>query len=271
MFIGGLGDGLLTTGYTSHLGKRCGSPKYSFVEVLLSSSYAGWGTSDLGQDVRELSQCVEYFRQLRPRGKIVFMGHSTGCQDVMHYLLDQAQHPKVDGAIMQAGISDREAITMVADPIELRKGVDLAQTFVKEGREDDVLPNAVTSMILPGPISAKRWLSLVSPGPEHAGEDDYFSSDFDDERLKTTFGKIGKARTPILILYSGSDAHVPDFVDKQLLLDRWVKHIKDGGGIVDQDSAVIPDASHTLKGLTKPAEEVMERVLNFLSRLKQES
>ena len=117
-------------------------------------------------------------------------------------------------------------------------------------------------------ISAKRWLSLVSPGPAHAGEDDYFSSDFDDERLKGTFGKIGSTGTPMLILYSGSDAHVPESVDKQLLLDRWKRQIEDGGGVLVPESAVIPGASHTLRELGGPAEEVCKKVTNFLSRLQ---
>ena len=41
---------------------------------------------------------------------------------------------------------------------------------------------------MPAPVSAKRRLSLASPGPSHSGEDDFFSSDLDDERLATTFG-----------------------------------------------------------------------------------
>ena len=185
----------------------------------------------------------------------------------MHYLTSPGDRPKIDGAIMQASVSDREAIEMLADPADLKKGVELAQIYVKEGRGDDVLPNDMTSMLLPGPIAAKRYLSLVSPGPEHAGEDDYFSSDFDDERLKGTFGKVGKSGTPMLILYSGSDAHVPEGVNKQVLLDRWISHVRDAGGVVDQNSAIISGASHTLKGLGQPAEEVMTRVCEFLKRL----
>ena len=237
-------------------------------ETLLSSSYSGFGTSDLEQDTHELAQCVAYFSELRPDAKIVLMGHSTGCQDIMHYLTSPGQRPKINGAIMQAGISDREAFDTLDDPDHIRKGVDVAQRYVREGRGNDVIPDYLTNMVFAAPVSAKRWLSLISPGPEHAGEDDYFSSDLDDERLKGTFGTIGKTGTPMLILFSGSDPHVPKHVDKQLLLNRWVRHIKEGGGVVDQNTAVIPGASHTLKELGQPMNDIFARVNNFLERIK---
>ena len=269
IFIGGLGDGLLTVPYTPSLAQNL--QNYCLAELLISSSYTGFGTSSLSQDVVEIAQCVKYFRQLRPDGKIVLMGHSTGCQDVMHYLISPGQRPKIDGAIMQASISDREAIDMLADPKDLIRGVALAQSYAREGKEDDVLPGEVTNMMFPAPMSAKRYLSLVSPGPEHAGEDDYFSSDFDDDRLKRTFGKLGKTGTPMLILYSQADPHVPEGIDTQLLLGRWVRHIKDGGGVVDQGSGVVANASHTLKELGRPAKDVFERVAGFLKRLEQDT
>lgn len=186
----------------------------------------------------------------------------------MHYLTSPGQRPKIDGAIMQAGISDREAFDVMGDPEHKKRSVDLAQRYVREGRGNDVLPDSITNMIFAAPISANRWLSLVSPGPEHAGEDDYFSSDFDDERLRGTFGKIGSTGTPMLILYSGSDAHVPENLDKQLLLDRWSRIINEGGGVVDPRSAIIPGASHTLKELGQPTKDVFERVNVFLKRVE---
>lgn len=60
---------------------------WAIAEVLLSSSYRGWGTGSLAKDARELAQCVEYFQNLRPGKMVVLMGHSTGCQDIMEYLV----------------------------------------------------------------------------------------------------------------------------------------------------------------------------------------
>ncbi|CAF9919768.1 MAG: hypothetical protein HETSPECPRED_004114 [Heterodermia speciosa] len=266
IFVGGLSDGLLTVPYIPHLARSL--ENFSVAETLLSSSYSGFGTSDLEQDTHELAQCVTYFSELRPDAKIVLMGHSTGCQDIMHYLTSPGQRPKINGAIMQAGISDREAFDTLDDPDHIKKGVDVARRYVREGRGNDVIPDYLTNMVFAAPVSAKRWLSLISPGPEHAGEDDYFSSDLDDERLKGTFGTIGKTGTPMLILFSGNDPHVPKHVDKQLLLNRWVRHIKEGGGVVDQNTAVIPGASHTLKELGQPMNDIFARVNSFLERIK---
>src|SRR5689334_19664794 len=81
LWVGGLGDGLLTVPYPSEIAKSLPS-NWVIAEVLLGSSYRGWGTSSLARDARELAECVSYFKQLRPGKKIVVMGHSTGCQDI---------------------------------------------------------------------------------------------------------------------------------------------------------------------------------------------
>ena len=219
----------------------------------------------------EIAQCVSHFRSQRPLGKVVLMGHSTGCQDVMHYLLSHGEKPKIDGAVMQASVSDREAIVMLMDPVLLDRSVQIAQQYVALGREKDVLPDDLTNSIFPGPISAKRWLSLVSPGPEHTGEDDYFSSDLDDERLKGTFGKLGAAKTPMCILYGEKDPYVPDFVDRAALVERWCKLIAGGGGIVDEGSGVVPGSSHNLKELGASMEDVIGRGVRFLHRIEDGS
>lgn len=101
LFIPGLNEGFLTTPYIQSLSAALPS-SYSFVEVLLSSAYSGWGHSSLTQDVEEMAQCVEYFQSLRPNGKIVLMGNSTGCQDVLHYVSSEGSRPMIDGAILQA-------------------------------------------------------------------------------------------------------------------------------------------------------------------------
>ena len=268
IFIGGLGDGLLTSPFILAL-KDALPASYSPVEILLSSSYAGWGISSLGDDVAEIAQCVEYFRKLRPNGKIVLMGHSTGSQDVIHYLVSRGQRPKIDGGIFLSGISDREAFSSNLPQSEYDQSIRMAQEYIDDGRGGDCLPSSITGSVFPGPVSAKRWMSLLSPGPAHAGEDDYFSSDFDDDRLRGTFGKIGETGTPVSILFGGNDEHVPDSVDKESLVSRWTKIIKDGGGVVDEDSGVIPEATHTLNEVGKPLDERLRRITGFLDRIEK--
>lgn len=93
------------------------------MQPLLSSSYAGWGTASLTTDVDEIAQLIHYLKIQRPGGAIVLvsslpacipplfwrihtgpstskadadspllkLGHSTGCQDALHYLIGPLQ------------------------------------------------------------------------------------------------------------------------------------------------------------------------------------
>ncbi|KAK4690232.1 hypothetical protein P7C71_g6507, partial [Lecanoromycetidae sp. Uapishka_2] len=188
IFLGGLSDGLLTVPFVPPIVEALPS-SWRLVEPILSSAYHQWGFASLGQDIVEIAVLVEYFRTLR-KGKIVLLGHSTGSQQIMHYLLSLPPSPKIDGATMQGSISDREAMVAELAPSIYSSTCALAQTLVDEGRGSDILPaTATVSMFMSAPVSANRWLSLASP--DHAGEDDYFSSDLPDETLERTFGFIG--------------------------------------------------------------------------------
>lgn len=268
IFIGGLGDGLLTVEYTTPLAKVL-PESWSLVEVLLSSSYAGWGVSSLDSDVKELTTCVEYFRSLRPGGKIVLLGHSTGCQDVLHYLISAGKPPDIDGGILQAPASDREWMAFICPPYLLDGCVNMAREYIEDGRGDDVLPVSKIRDLFRAPVSANRYLSLASPGPDHAGQDDYFSSDFDFKRMRIVFGAVGSTRTRLSLICSGSDEYVPPSVDKRALLGKWLMHIKDGGGVIDDDAGIINGASHSLKEGGEPVEDLKRRVLGFIDRLQK--
>lgn len=242
---------------------------YSLVEVLLSASYDGWGTSSLDRDVSEIAECVKYFRNLNPGGKIILLGHSTGSQDIMHYIVSDGKRPGIDGAILQGGISDREAMTMLMQPGEYEKSVKMAREYINDGRGEDCLPSNLTGGVFPGPASARRWMSLASPGPDHSGQDDYFSSDFSEERLVNTFGKAGSTKVPISILYGEQDPYVPATIDKIQLVDRWMRHVKQGGGSIDEGSGVIRGGTHTFREGGKPLDDFKRRVVGFLNRIGQ--
>ena len=229
------------------------------MQARLTSSSFGWGIHGLDQDVADLSKCIAYFRALRPAGKILLLGHSTGSQDAMHYAVSPladagTPRPKVDGYILQAGISDREAI--ILPPEQEARVVEVAREYVERGEGENVLPKKLLKFLFP--CSATRFLSLISPGPENAGEDDMFSSDLKDERLRESFGKLGETKTPVQILYSGSDQHVPAKVDKEALVARWHKTIRDHGGNVHEQSGVVPGMDHNGEN---SSEEIMMRVV----------
>ena len=81
--IGGLGDGPHTVPAMRKVAGRIdgsqGGPAYSMFEIRMRSSFIGFGTSSLAEDVVHISCLVKYLRGLGKK-KIVLMGHSTGCQ-----------------------------------------------------------------------------------------------------------------------------------------------------------------------------------------------
>jgi hypothetical protein len=81
--IGGLGDGPHTVPAMRRVAARIdgthGGPAYSMFEIRMRSSFIGFGTSSLAEDVMHISCLVKYLRGLGKK-RIVLMGHSTGCQ-----------------------------------------------------------------------------------------------------------------------------------------------------------------------------------------------
>lgn len=312
LFIGGLGDGLATTSYLSDLEKALRPTEWSLFTLNLTSSYQAWGLGHLDRDTDEIAQCVHYIKDYKEakfgRGKVVLMGHSTGSQCVLHYLYrpnphtatpafdSDLQHIKrlpIDGAIMQAPVSDRQAIHWVLhngiggrSPSEVRAIYERLEAMAKEAAPHDktfdtMLPLSMTSQIgYPAntPISCRRFLSLNSPEtPSSPREDDLFSSDLTDEQLGKTFGMIKTQKllnaNQLLVLFSGADQAVPDWVDKEKLLVRW-RNATDKVGeppIWDHArSGVIPGASHALSNDDQagPRKDLVERIVGYLDALE---
>ncbi|KAF4551108.1 Hypothetical protein D9617_14g075640 [Elsinoe fawcettii] len=271
LWIGGLGDTLGSVSYPFTLARTLPAD-WSLVQLILTSSGNAWGTTTLDNDVREMVAAVRYFRRQAPKRKIVLMGHSTGCQDSLHYVSSprgesEDERPRVDGIILQAPVSDREALVETLDPGVYRKGVEIAQQYVKEGRSDDCLPSFVVADVFPGtPVTARRWLSLASP--DGKGQDDYFSSDLPDERLQGSFGKI-PAGTHVLFLFSGSDEHVPKHIRPEEVMDRWKSFAEGAGAIVHPESTEsLEGASHNLNGSPGyVVDELCRRVNSFITAI----
>jgi len=53
------------------------------------------------------------------------------------------------------------------------------------------------------------------------GDDDFFSSDLSNERLREIWGNLAWNQVRVLVLYSDTDQYVPDFVCKPSMLQRW--------------------------------------------------
>ncbi|KAF3034536.1 hypothetical protein E8E11_001159 [Didymella keratinophila] len=271
LWIGGLGDGLLTVQYPSTIARSLG-PDWAIAEVLLSSSYKGWGTSSLAKDARELAQCVEYFQKLRPRKMVVLMGHSTGCQDIMEYLVGKGHdtRPSINAAILQGGVSDREAWDFLLTSDEEKQSCAAvlaeAQHLIASGKEKETVPrsNNIVQKELGAPISAYRTHSLLAKG----GDDDYFSTDLSDATLRGTFARIPK-HVRVMFLLGSEDPFVHESTDKRALLGRWARFVKEGGAGVDEvHGGVVEGGHHNLDG--DPEEvvgDLVKRVVEFVDGL----
>ena len=271
LWIGGLSDGLLTVSYPSVIASSL-PPTWSLAEVLITSSYSGWGTGSLMRDAKELGECVSYFKKLRPGTKVVLMGHSTGCQDIMEYLLGEGKKEReaVDGIILQGGVSDREAWEDYYEKKQetdmLEWAIEKADLLVETTKQEEIMSPLSNDVFkdMGGPLSAYRAYSLLAKG----GDDDYFSSDLSDEHFATTFGRIPKT-TPVCFLLGSLDPYVPARIDRAALLQRWTRIIREGGGVVDdEDGGVIPGAHHNLDGDPEEVvQDLVRRVLGFVTRL----
>ncbi|SCW03372.1 LAFE_0G08966g1_1 [Lachancea fermentati] len=241
IFIGGLGDGLLTVPYVPLLARHLENKGWSVVQIQLSSSFKGFGISSLDQDIKEISALVEYLRSNEggSREKIMLFGHSTGSQDTIHYLLNNGS--TVDAGILQASVSDREAPLEMDEQTKQRLDRK-AKEMVARGQKNELLSAEHAKYSFNAPITAYRWCSLFLPG----GDDDYFSSDLTSDDLKSTFGQITK---PFLIAYGEKDEYTPTYVDKKKLLDAWKScsnpeyWSKNSGLIEGADHRVSPEAS----------------------------
>lgn len=303
--MGGLTDGFCTVPYVSKLAEALEDTDWSLFSVLLTSSYNGFGTGHLDRDVEELGMCVQFIRDLKAdrlpgapsaSGKIAIMGHSTGSQDVLRYLhapnpfphtdydigLQYIVRPELDGAIMQAPVSDREAILATVKSAHhmseaqhtYDKLVDSAKTqpWTADGSDSILSMNMIAKVGLPGnaPITARRFLSLASPdSPANPSEEDLFSSDLSDKRLEETFGAIGSRgilQSKLCVLYSGCDEYCPSWVDKETLMGRWKQATEAGGAKWDAEtSGVVPGASHNVQD--EGQEDLVDRVVRYLKSL----
>ena len=247
--------------------------------------------ASLDQDCEEIGMAVkwakEHFKADNSEVDVVLIGHSTGCQDVLHYLHTAGNgRPAVQGAILQAPVSDREStLNSIAKDSEKKAIYEHCMNFANSLDDDEK-----NDMIIPlpwseklyfdrTPICVRRFLSLTSPeSPENPAPDDLFSSDATKVWLERTFGKLGKSeafrvsgssshRKPsMLIGIMGADEYVPARIDTETLLFRWKKAIeKDGTALLDECSGVVAGGKHNLRGKDEDRKQARE---NFVLMVK---
>ncbi|RDX81903.1 SPAPB24D3.06c, partial [Mucuna pruriens] len=243
IFIGGLTDGFLATSYLEPLAIALDRENWSLVQFLMSSSYSGYGTSSLQQDAKELDQLINYLINKEDSEGVALLGHSTGCQDIVHYMrTNYACSRAVRAAIFQAPVSDREYQATLPHTASM---IDLAAKMISEGRGLELMPREAD----PGaPITAYRYHSLCS----YNGDDDLFSSDLSDDQLRMRLGHMSS--THCQVIFSMADEYVPDYVDKKALVERAM-----GGA----EKVEVEYGNHSL---SNRVEEAVDAIIDFLRR-----
>ncbi|KAI8400805.1 Protein of unknown function (DUF1749) [Nakaseomyces glabratus] len=215
VMIGGMTDGLLTVPFVDRLGAALNKCGFGLIQIQMKSSYRGYGTSSLDEDANDIEALIKYLKSKEggARRKIILMGHSTGSQDVLRYILTKNRYG-IDAAVLQGSCSDREVfVDDVGENVYTKLNV-LPKRLVDEGKGDELLSSEYSKYMGGTPVTAYRWCSLMLKG----GDDDYFSSDLDTETIKQTIGKID---IPFLVAYPEIDEFVPKSIDKIALLKRW--------------------------------------------------
>jgi pimeloyl-ACP methyl ester carboxylesterase len=246
IFIGGLTDGLLATDYLEPLSLALEVEKWSLVQPLLSSSYTGYGISSLKQDALELDQLISYLINKENSEGVILLGHSTGCQDIVHYMQTNFACSKaVSGVILQAPVSDREHRATLPETAEM---IDLASKMICEGRGMDLMPREANP---DAPITAYRYHSLCS----YMGDDDMFSSDLSEDQLRQRLGHM--STTQCQVIFSMGDEYVPEYVDKAALVDRLCRAL--GGA----EKVEIEWGNHAL---SNRVQEAVQAIVDFVKR-----
>jgi len=198
------------------------------IQPILRSSYTGWGLGSLDEDVADIDSLLENSVAERGITSAVLLGHSTGCQDVVKFLADGAKRTMVKGAILQAPVSDRQALALTntgnkaAFEADLSKYETMAKTMIAQGKGDEIMPRAACLLVgPPHAITAYRFNSLTG----RMTDDDMFSSDLTDGELSRKFYHVG---VPTLVAMSLDDEYVPKTVDMSALAER-MNGLGDGG------------------------------------------
>lgn len=92
-----------------------------------------------------------------------------------------------------------------------------------------------------------------------SGDDDYFSADLEDEKVKKYWGRFQK---PVMALHSEKDEFIPEYVDQVALNKRY----KDASPMVSPLSGLIPNTGHTVLE-DEPREWLAAKVIEFLTTL----
>ena len=228
VFVPGLTDGLLGVSYVSALATAANRAGFAFVQPTLSSSYRGYGTSSLDKDVEELDSLIgcQRIQGLLPNKSrnIVIVGHSTGCQDAVHYVKHGTHKERISMIVLQAPVSDREAMLLEAAAITSRasgsdKELDGFEQLIQAlefARAHATSPDASKhNTLMPHdsvftygtPVTCSRFHSLGA----RMTPEDMFSTDLTVQEMTAQVGHVAiQAGVKSMLVFSGADEYVSE-------------------------------------------------------------
>lgn len=220
VFIGGLTDGPMSLSYLPKLAAALEEKNWRLCQPTLSSAYLGFGVSDLDTDVRELDLVVDRIlasaksataESKRKDGgnekkhAVALVGHSTGCQDIVRFLKRGRHRADVTAAVLQAPVSDREAMCMEHGEEAIAAANASARGMCASGDGDGLMPRS-TPGTFGAPVTAARYASLSG----RMTSDDTFSSDLTEAELFQQIGHLGSHDAPpSLWVRSADDEYAP--------------------------------------------------------------
>ncbi|CAF1007210.1 unnamed protein product [Adineta ricciae] len=200
IFLGGLTDGLLSLPYISRLNQCLSQLSYSLIQPLFRSSNLQYGWHTIDHDIEDLQSLIDFLIKQRTNlESIILMGHSTGCQDIIHYLRQGNKHSFLHGIILQGPVSDRQYLSTLSST---QKQLE----YCEQNRENihEWLPRCLHDP----PITIERCLSLNQIN----SIEDLFSSDLSDEQLSKIYQQID---VPNMWIWSRKDEYVPDQIREE--------------------------------------------------------
>jgi pimeloyl-ACP methyl ester carboxylesterase len=205
VLLGGLSDSSLPTPYTLPLANMCKDQGWHFANPSLRSSALQFGFGSLDNDAEDLADFLSYLSQATPSAtpspRVVLVGHSTGCQQIAHLLRTRPGAADcVVGAVLQAGVSDRETTEDNA------KHLEAARAMIAGGSGDEFMPRAAFW----APITAARFEALFGDVGEG---DSYFCSDMEPGVMRERLAGLRGLEFG-LYAYSMEDEYVPPGVDR---------------------------------------------------------
>ena len=140
----------------------------------------------------------------------ILVGHSTGCQDIVHYLRHGSERTAINGFVLQAPVSDREAMYWFAQSSASEDRTDTlidaiarADVMIAEGRGEELMPrDCIGCECIP--TTARRFASLSG----RLTTEDMFSSDLTDSELLSQLGHVQDSSVEMYVVVSD----VPCFV-----------------------------------------------------------